>query len=83
MGKVTGRTPTGLLLLPQNLIKDNLAIKCLRISINITGHRGVIDTRVAIATTRHPDTSTRPQWRAVWMVETMDSHNYGVGWYQR
>ena len=79
MRKVSGRTPTGLLLLSPDFVKDNLVIQCPHISINITGRMGEAATRVVVATPRRPCTSTRPQWIAGWMVATMDARNDGAG----
>ena len=83
MGKVAGRTPTVLLLLPPDLVKDNLVIQCPHISINIYGQMGMASTRVAIATTSHPDIRTRTKRRSVWTGANMDTRNDGVGKYQR
>ena len=82
MVKVSGRTPTGLLLLPYDLVKDNLVIQCPNILINISGNMGVAATRVSISTPRQPYTRTRPQFRAGCTGAAMDALNYGVGWYQ-
>ena len=83
MVKVAGRTPAGLLLLPPDLVKDNLVIQCPNISINISGHMGVAATRVEIVTPRQPDKMTRTKWRSRWTGSTMDARNDGVGRYQR
>ena len=83
MGKVAVRTPTGLLLLPPDLFKDNLVIQCPHISIHIYGHMDEAYTRMYIATPRYPGTSTRPQYILVWTGANMDAQNYGVGQYQR
>ena len=83
MGKVAGITPTALLLIPPDIVKDNLVIQCPHISINISGHMVKAATMVTVATLRHPDTSTRPQWRSGWTEATMDSQNDGVVQYQR
>ena len=82
-GESDRKKPTGLLLLPQDRFEDNLVIQCLNISINTAGNMGVASTRVAIATTRQPDTRTSPQRRAGWTGSTTDVNNDGVGWYQR
>ena len=82
MGKLAGRTPTGLLLLPSDLVKDNPVTQCSHTSINIAGHMGEAATRVAIETPRHPDTRKGPQWREGWTGETTNTQNEGVGWYQ-
>ena len=66
MVKLAGRTPTGLLLLPQYLVKDSLVIQCPHILINIAGHMGVAATRVTIAATSYLEKITIPQWRAGW-----------------
>ena len=83
MVEVAGITPIGFLLLPLYLVKDSLVIQCPHISINISGHMGVVDTRVAIATPSHPDIRTRSQWRAGWTGATMDARNDGVVRHQR
>ena len=80
---MAGIIPTDPLLLKSDIAKDNLVIQCLNISINTAGNMGVASTRVAIATTRQPDTRTSPQQRAGWTGSTTDAKNDGVGWYQR
>ena len=62
MGKVAGITPTGLLLLTPDLVKDNLFIQCPHISINISEHMGVAPTRVETGIPRHSYTRTYSQW---------------------
>ena len=83
MGKVAGITPTGLLLLTPDLVKDNLFIQCPHISINISEHMGVAPTRVETGIPRHSYTRTYSQWISWYMGATMDARNDGVGWYQR
>ena len=78
MGKVTERTPSGLLLLAPELVKDSLVIQCPHISINISGKMGMAATRVAIATPSHLETRTRPQFIAGWTVATMSAQKFGV-----
>ena len=80
---MAGKTPTGFLLLPPDLVRESLVVQFPHISINIDEHMGVADTRVEIATPRHPDTSTRQQWRSGWRGETMYAHNDGVERHQR
>ena len=83
MGKVEGITPTCLLLIPLDLVMDNLFTQCPHISINIDGRMGKEATRVAIATPSHTGKRTMPQRREVYTGETMDARNDGVGRYQR
>ena len=83
MAKVAGRTPAGLLLIPPDLVKDNLIIQCPHISINISGRMGKASKRVVIAASRYPGTRKSPQWIAVCAGETMDARNDIVGQYQR
>ena len=73
MGKLVGITPTGLLLIPPYLGKDNLVIQCPHSSIDIFGRMGKAYTRVAVATPSHLGTRTRPQWIKVWIIETIDA----------
>ena len=72
MGIVAGITPTGLLLLPPELVKDNLVIQCPHISTIFSGRMGKTATRMAIATPRHPGTNKRTQCRALWTGATME-----------
>ena len=79
MGKVAGRTPTGLLLLPLDIVKYNLVIQCLHILIDIYGYMVEAATRVAIATPRKPEKRKSLQWISGWMGTTMDARNDGAG----
>ena len=72
MGKMAGITPIGLLLLPPNLVKDNLVIQCSHISINIAGHVGEAATRVAIFKSNSPGHKDRAT-----MESRMNGSNYG------